>query len=126
MSLTKHHLLTTKERNKARAQKWRKIKQTTTRQAPPPAQAEPAIREDPPSDAPLYDMTPFSAGIPYNQEYAQNFDLSGYPTLCEETYNTLQGLNPILARDIPFPGLFHSMNTLLQTALIDSVYDDGP
>lgn len=70
-------------------------------------------------------MTPFSAGIPFNQKYNQNFDFSGFPTLCEETYTTLQGLNPRLSRDIPYPGFFHSMNTLLQATIIDSVYDDG-
>lgn len=67
-----------------------------------------------------------SAGIPVNQEYAQNFDLSSFPLLCSETYQTLQGLlNPRLTRDMPFPGFLHSMNAILQTALIDSVFEDG-
>lgn len=54
----------------------------------------------------------------------QNLGFSGFPTLCEETYGTL-GLDPRLPRDIPYTGFFNSMNTLLQTTLIYSVYYDG-
>lgn len=35
------------------------------------------------------------------------------------------GLNHRLSRDIPYPGFLHSMNTLLQTTIIDSVYEEG-
>lgn len=90
------------DRNKARAKEWRKNKPVKTpRPAPTSAQAEVASREGPPSDAPLYDTTPFSAGGPFNQEYSQNFDFSCFPTLCEETYT--QKRSPKLTRDIPYP-----------------------
>lgn len=86
---------------------------------------EKAAAEDLPADEPLYDVTPFTAGIPVNQEYCQNFDMSSFPVLCHETYQTLQGLNPRLTRDMPFPGFLHCMNSVLQMALIDSVFEDG-
>lgn len=86
---------------------------------------EMATQEDAPQDAPLYDSTPFTSGVPYAQEYCQNFDFSGFPPLCRETYQTLTGFNPRLTRDMPYPGFFHSMNTLLQTAIVDSVFEEG-
>lgn len=71
-------------RNKARADKFREKKKEAKQQAEPrlpkpPPQLESASSEDAPLDAPLYDMTPFSAGTPLNQEYFQNFDFSGFP-----------------------------------------------
>lgn len=104
-----------KKANKSRPQK----------KDPPAPIPEIATTEDPPMDAPLYDTTPFTAGVALNQEYSQNFDHSGFIPLCQETYTTLQGLNPRLTRDMPFPGFFHNMNTILQVAIIDSVYEDG-
>lgn len=119
------------DRNKCRFKKYKVKKQEKDKAVKPQSTAsavvEKAVQEDTPLDAPLYDSTPFTSGSAYNQEYAQNYDMSGFPMLCRETYNTLQGLNPRLrlTRDIPFPGFLHSMNSILQTAIIDSVFEDG-
>lgn len=113
-----------KERNKTRMKTYKQKKQ----QPPPkPDKIEPekATREDSAQDAPLYDATPFTAGVPFNQEYSQNFDCSGFPVICQETYATLEGINPRLSRDMPFPMFLHNMNCVLQTSLIDAVYEDG-
>lgn len=114
-----------KERNKNRMKDFKKSK----KQPPPPkperSEPEKATKEDSAQDAPLYDTTPFTFGGPFNQEYSQNFDCAGFPIICQETYSTMEGLNPRLSRDMPFPMFLHNMSCILQTSLIDAVYDDG-
>ncbi|KAG8274918.1 hypothetical protein J6590_097457 [Homalodisca vitripennis] len=88
------------ERDIQRLKEYKKKQKERARpKTPPPApKIEAAQTEDSPSDAPFYDMTPFTAGVALNQE---------------------------LTRDMSFPGFFHCMNNILQTAVADAVFDDG-
>lgn len=112
-------------RNRKRSEAWKNKKQDGAKKEVIPPKVEKATAEDLPADEPLYDSTPFTAGVPINQEYTQSFDLSGFPLLCQETYQTLQEVNPRLTRDMPFPEFLHSMNAVLQTSIMDSVFDYG-
>lgn len=94
-----------KERNKARMKAYKVQKKQPLPNKPERSEPEKSLKEDSAQDAPLYDATPFTSGVPYNQEYSQSFDYSGFPIICQETYSTLEGLNPRLSRDMAIPNV---------------------
>lgn len=118
-------------RSTQRSQNWRGRERQPGRNKNQPRQQEQqqrgeitAVRESAPSNEPMYDIGPHSAGVAINELYQQNYDYAGYLSTCQVTYETLQGIDPRLSRRMPLSGFLHVMNTYLQTRIIDAVEEN--
>lgn len=93
-----------------------KIRDRKERQLPPRS-----TTETPPRNEPMYSLDGFSGLMPEHQLRVQNFDFQVFPTLCQDVFMELEGINPRLRRELPFCVFQHAMTETLTTHLITMV-----
>jgi len=81
--------------------------------------------ETAPSDEPLYDVGAYRTSVADHELFAQNFDIAGFPTYCEATFEVLRAIDGRLERKLPFSMFLHSMSTILNCYLLDLSISNG-
>ncbi|KAL1487987.1 hypothetical protein ABEB36_015367 [Hypothenemus hampei] len=101
---------------------------TATPRIPPRVDEVPdysARTETPPSNEPMYDLGPHSAGVADCNVYSQNFEFGGFMDLVEGVYQQLSSIDPRLDRRMPRSSFIHYCNVLLNATLCDVAKDNS-
>ena len=81
--------------------------------------------ETAPSDEPLYDVGAYRTSVADHELFAQNFDIAGFPTYCEATFEVLRAIEGRLERKLPFSMFLHLMSTIHNCYLLDLSISNG-